>query len=139
MLRFALPAVLMTLAFMPTASASPPAPSGIQQSAPDVVAVVDVRVQKQMVIPRSKVRTYPAVRRQSTARQHTPIRRQVAPRYVAPRYVAPRYRTIIPIRRHYVPGGQYRSAPRGWHQYGSRPGNWQTRGCILVKPFWYCP
>ncbi len=46
MLRFALPAILMTMAFMPTASALPPAPSSTQQSAPDVVAVVDVGVQK---------------------------------------------------------------------------------------------
>jgi hypothetical protein len=40
---------------------------------------------------------------------------------------------------HYVPGRRYRSAPHGWHRYSRRPGNWRTRGCILVGPIWFCP
>jgi len=39
----------------------------------------------------------------------------------------------------YHAGGHYRSAPHGWHRYHSRPGDWRTRGCILVGPLWFCP
>ena len=42
-------------------------------------------------------------------------------------------------RHHYTPGYRYRSAPHGWHRYRARPGNWRTRGCILVGPVWFCP
>jgi hypothetical protein len=40
---------------------------------------------------------------------------------------------------HYVAGRRYHSAPHGWHRYSRRPGDWQTRGCILVGPLWFCP
>jgi hypothetical protein len=33
------------------------------------------------------------------------------------------------------PGDRY----RGWHRYGSRPGDWRGRGCVAVGPMWYCP
>ena len=39
----------------------------------------------------------------------------------------------------FTPGRRYSSAPRGWHRYGNRPGDWRTRGCILVGPVWFCP
>ncbi len=62
-------------------------------------------------------------------RPHTRSHVRPAPRYVAPRYVAPRY----------VPGRRYATAPRGWNRYGARPGNWRTRGCVMVGPIWFCP
>lgn len=42
-------------------------------------------------------------------------------------------------RGHWVPGRRYDNAPSGWHRYGRRPGNWRSRGCILVGPIWFCP
>lgn len=42
-------------------------------------------------------------------------------------------------RHHYVPGHRYRKAPHGWHRFTRRPGDWRTRGCILVGPVWFCP
>jgi hypothetical protein len=36
-------------------------------------------------------------------------------------------------------GGRYKHAPNGWHRHDHRPGDWQTRGCIVVGPIWYCP
>ncbi|MGE3993268.1 hypothetical protein [Pseudorhodoplanes sp.] len=42
-------------------------------------------------------------------------------------------------RHHYRPGGRYHSAPHGWRRYGSRPRDWQTRGCVIVGPVWFCP
>jgi hypothetical protein len=36
-------------------------------------------------------------------------------------------------------GGRYRNAPRGWRRYDRRPGDWRTRGCIIVGPVWFCP
>lgn len=39
----------------------------------------------------------------------------------------------------YNAGGRYRNAPNGWHRYNGRPGNWRTRGCIIVGPLWFCP
>lgn len=50
-----------------------------------------------------------------------------------------RYYRKPPRRPHYVPGRRYHSAPHGWHRYHHRPGNWRTRGCILVGPVWFCP
>lgn len=54
-----------------------------------------------------------------------------------------RHRTKRTVRRHtnhrYTPGHRYRSAPHGWHNYRARPGNWRTRGCIMVGPAWFCP
>ncbi|TAM99988.1 MAG: hypothetical protein EPN45_15165 [Rhizobiaceae bacterium] len=41
--------------------------------------------------------------------------------------------------RRYRPGHHYRSAPNGWHRYHRRPRDWQTRGCIVVGPVWFCP
>ncbi|AGK57294.1 hypothetical protein HYPDE_28073 [Hyphomicrobium denitrificans 1NES1] len=42
-------------------------------------------------------------------------------------------------RRHYTPGGRYDKAPAHWHRYNARPGDWRTRGCIIVGPIWWCP
>jgi len=39
----------------------------------------------------------------------------------------------------YRPGGHYRHAPGNWHRYDKRPGDWHTRGCIVVGPIWWCP
>jgi hypothetical protein len=39
----------------------------------------------------------------------------------------------------FTPGNRYRSAPRGWRSYRARPGNWRTRGCVVVGPLWFCP
>lgn len=40
----------------------------------------------------------------------------------------------------WVAGHRYYAAPPGWRSYGgARPWDWQTRGCILVGPMWFCP
>jgi hypothetical protein len=39
----------------------------------------------------------------------------------------------------YNPGGHYKHAPHGWHRYDKRPGDWHTRGCVIVGPIWWCP
>lgn len=39
----------------------------------------------------------------------------------------------------YTPGRRYNNAPGGWNRQGRRPGNWRSRGCILVGPIWFCP
>jgi hypothetical protein len=39
----------------------------------------------------------------------------------------------------YRAGRHYKHAPHGWHRYNSRPGNWHTRGCVVVGPIWWCP
>ena len=39
----------------------------------------------------------------------------------------------------YRTGGAYRTAPVGWRRVGVRPAYWQTAGCVLVGPVWYCP
>jgi len=39
----------------------------------------------------------------------------------------------------WVPGQRYRSSPPGWRRYGARPGDWRTRGCVMVGPVWFCP
>jgi hypothetical protein len=36
--------------------------------------------------------------------------------------------------------GRYHYGNRYWsHRYYSRPYNWDTIGCIVVGPVWYCP
>lgn len=42
-------------------------------------------------------------------------------------------------RNRYTPGGHYNKAPSNWHRHHTRPGNWRTRGCIMVGPIWWCP
>ncbi len=42
-------------------------------------------------------------------------------------------------RKGYRAGRHYRHAPPGWRRYSSRPYGWQTRGCIVIGPVWYCP
>jgi hypothetical protein len=37
------------------------------------------------------------------------------------------------------PGGRYKKAPPGWRRHSYRPYYWQTRGCIMVGPVWFCP
>jgi hypothetical protein len=40
----------------------------------------------------------------------------------------------------YNNGGKYYYHNRYWgHRYYARPYNWQTLGCIVVGPVWYCP
>lgn len=39
----------------------------------------------------------------------------------------------------YSAGGHYKHAPGGWHRFDKRPGDWRTRGCIIVGPIWWCP
>ena len=40
----------------------------------------------------------------------------------------------------FTPGRRYRESPPGWRRHGyRRPGDWRTRGCILVGPLWFCP
>lgn len=39
----------------------------------------------------------------------------------------------------WVAGHRYAYAPPGWRYYGARPWDWQTRGCVLVGPLWFCP
>lgn len=41
--------------------------------------------------------------------------------------------------RRYRAGYRYRSAPAGWRRYDARPYDWQTRGCVIVGPIWFCP
>jgi hypothetical protein len=36
-------------------------------------------------------------------------------------------------------GRRYRSPPRGWKRYRSRPWNYRRRGCIAIGPLWFCP
>jgi hypothetical protein len=37
-------------------------------------------------------------------------------------------------------GGKYYYRNRYWgHRYYARPYNWQTLGCVVVGPVWYCP
>lgn len=43
------------------------------------------------------------------------------------------------VGRRYAPGARLRAAPSGWRRYGARPGDWQTRGCVLVGVLWFCP
>ncbi|WP_083567606.1 hypothetical protein [Hyphomicrobium sp. CS1GBMeth3] len=39
----------------------------------------------------------------------------------------------------YRAGHRYNRAPAGWRRYSARPYGWQTRGCIVVGPVWFCP
>lgn len=39
----------------------------------------------------------------------------------------------------YRPGGRYSKAPPGWKRHYKRPSYWQTRGCVVVGPVWFCP
>lgn len=39
----------------------------------------------------------------------------------------------------YRPGGRYSKAPPGWKRHYKRPSYWQTRGCVIVGPVWFCP
>lgn len=42
-------------------------------------------------------------------------------------------------RKGYRAGHRYQHAPRGWKRYGARPYGWQSRGCVIVGPVWFCP
>jgi len=50
-----------------------------------------------------------------------------------------RHPHVVRHRHRYAPGSRLRAAPRGWHRYGARPGNWRTRGCVVVGAIWFCP
>ena len=50
-----------------------------------------------------------------------------------------RKKVIVHKRVVYRPGTVYRTAPVGWRRVGVRPAYWQTAGCVLVGPVWYCP
>jgi hypothetical protein len=39
----------------------------------------------------------------------------------------------------YAPGSRHAKAPPHWRRYGARPQNWQSRGCVIVGPLWFCP
>lgn len=54
------------------------------------------------------------------------------------KYSGPRNR-VGPRPFKYRPGYRYRNAPPNWRRYDSRPGNWRTRGCVIVGPIWFCP
>ena len=38
----------------------------------------------------------------------------------------------------YTAGRRYDRAPSHYRRHAHRPHNWQSRGCILVGPVWYC-
>lgn len=42
-------------------------------------------------------------------------------------------------KRRYRAGRRYDRAPRGWRRHRHRPDRWESRGCIVVGPLWYCP
>jgi hypothetical protein len=46
---------------------------------------------------------------------------------------------VAPKRWRFAPGSRVRTAPPGYRRYGARPRDWQTRGCIMVGPIWFCP
>jgi len=50
-----------------------------------------------------------------------------------------RHRGKRPPPHRYNPGGHYKHAPHGWRRYDRRPGDWRTRGCVIVGPIWWCP
>ncbi len=39
----------------------------------------------------------------------------------------------------YRPGSRHAHAPKVWHRHSKRPSYWQTRGCVVVGPVWFCP
>jgi hypothetical protein len=41
--------------------------------------------------------------------------------------------------RHYKPGSHHKHPPKNWRRYDKRPGDWRTRGCVIVGPIWWCP
>ncbi len=63
---------------------------------------------------------------------------QYKDKYDRRRYDGPR-RNYDGPRRGYRAGHRYKHAPKGWHRYSSRPSYWQTRGCVIVGPVWFCP
>ena len=38
----------------------------------------------------------------------------------------------------YTPGRRYDRAPSHYRRHVYRPRDWETRGCILVGPMWFC-
>jgi hypothetical protein len=101
MIRYIVPAALLTLFAAPSAMAVPVAPSSISEAASADAAIIHIQDRR-------------GRDHRGSARDHRP---------------GPRF----------TPGGRYRSAPQGYRRYGARPGNWRTRGCILVGPVWFCP
>jgi hypothetical protein len=49
------------------------------------------------------------------------------------------FKKCPPGKFYYTPGSRHSKPPKYWHRYGKRPGNWRTRGCIIVGPVWFCP
>lgn len=41
-------------------------------------------------------------------------------------------------RHRYTMDRRYDSERSGWHRYSRRPGNWQSRGCVMAGPVWLC-
>jgi hypothetical protein len=110
-LKFILPAAFATLvAVSPASALTSTAPSGLAQA-------TESNLVQQAQAPR-----------RAAPRRAAP--RRAAPRRAAPRRAAPR---------RYAPGARLRAAPRGYRRYSSRPSYWQTRGCIVVGPAWFCP
>jgi hypothetical protein len=42
-------------------------------------------------------------------------------------------------RGHWRHGQVRRGPPPGWRRYSTRPWNYQTRGCMMIGPVWFCP
>lgn len=38
----------------------------------------------------------------------------------------------------YTPGRRYDRAPSHYRRHAYRPRDWESRGCILVGPLWFC-
>jgi Ni/Co efflux regulator RcnB len=38
----------------------------------------------------------------------------------------------------YTAGRRYDRAPSHYRRYSHRPNDWESRGCILVGPLWFC-
>ena len=49
------------------------------------------------------------------------------------------YKKKGPHKYRYTPGSRHKHAPKNWHRYDKRPGDWSRRGCVIVGPIWWCP
>lgn len=106
-------ALLASGLMLSTAQAAPLAPvNGIGQSVPPLTTQVAQKVVKKKVVKRNGHKT--VVKKKVVRDRHS-------------------------YRHRYRAGGRYAHAPRGWHRHHSRPAYWQTRGCIMVGPLWFCP
>jgi hypothetical protein len=49
------------------------------------------------------------------------------------------YKKKGPHKHYYSPGSHHKHSPKNWRRYDKRPGDWRTRGCVIVGPIWWCP